>query len=99
MKMLLQHLNTPPVPPSERTEPPIPSEFDRLVLACLEKDPDKRPQDAEQLLRMARECRSCESWDRDRARRWWELHLLELTGPLTLSEQRSEVVDRAVGVR
>ena len=99
MKMFLQHLNTPPVPPSERTELPIPREIDRLVMACLEKDPTKRPQDAEQLFRMARECRSCESWNGERARRWWEMHLLELTGPLTLSEQRSELVDRAVGVR
>jgi serine/threonine-protein kinase len=99
MKMFLQHLNTPPVPPSERTELPIPREIDRLVMACLEKDPTKRPQDAEQLFRMARECRSCESWNGERARRWWEMHLLELTGPLPLSEQRSQVVDRAVGVR
>jgi serine/threonine protein kinase len=99
MKMFLQHLNTPPVPPSERTELPIPREFDRLIMACLEKDPNKRPQDAEQLLRLARQCRSSESWDADAAKRWWEMHLMELTGPLTVSERRPESVDRAVGVR
>jgi serine/threonine-protein kinase len=99
MKMLMQHLHAPPVPPSERTELPIPREFDRLVLACLEKDPDKRPQDAEELLRLVRQCRASERWDGDSARRWWEMHLLELTGPLTLTESRLEVVDRAVGVR
>ncbi|HMF88056.1 MAG TPA: serine/threonine-protein kinase, partial [Gemmatimonadaceae bacterium] len=35
MKMLMHHLNTAPVPPSQRTELPIPRELDELVLACL----------------------------------------------------------------
>ena len=51
MKMFLQHVQTPPTPPSQRTELPIPRELDELVLACLEKDPNQRPQDAERLLR------------------------------------------------
>jgi eukaryotic-like serine/threonine-protein kinase len=85
MKMFLQHVQTPPVPPSQRTELRIPRELDDLVLACLEKDPRKRPQDAEQLFRMARSCHACENWDREQAKRWWEMHLPELTGPLTLT--------------
>ena len=39
MKMLMQHVHARPVPPSQRTELPIPRELDELVLACLEKDP------------------------------------------------------------
>ena len=86
MKMFLQHVQTPPMPPSQRTELPIPRELDELVLACLEKDPDKRPQDAEQLFEMAcaaagRATPGTTRWPR----RWWETHLVELTGPLTLS--------------
>src|SRR5438128_7244759 len=38
MKMFLQHLQTPPIPPSQRTELRIPRELDELVLSCLEKD-------------------------------------------------------------
>ena len=57
MKMFMQHVQTPPMPPSQRTELPIPRELDELVLACLEKDPNKRPQDAEQLLRWRASCR------------------------------------------
>lgn len=85
MKMLLQHLHATPVPPSQRTELPIPPELDAIVLACLEKDPNKRPQDAEALFRMASDCRTCEGWTQDRASRWWQLHLPELSGPLTAS--------------
>ena len=51
------------MPPSQRTELPIPRELDELVLACLEKDPDKRPQNAEELFQMACGCRTCDGWN------------------------------------
>jgi eukaryotic-like serine/threonine-protein kinase len=89
MKMLLHHVQTPPIPPSQRTELPISKELDELVLACLEKDPNRRPQDAGQLFRMAHQC-ACEGWNGDAAKHWWETHLLELTGPLTLNEDALE---------
>ena len=63
MKMLMQHVHAQPVPPSQRTELPIPRELDELVLACLEKDPNLRPQSAETLLRMCDKCRICKSWN------------------------------------
>jgi serine/threonine-protein kinase len=87
IKMLLQHVQAPPVAPSLRSELPIPRELDDLVLSCLEKNPDKRPQNAEELFRIACRCKSCETWDQDRARSWWEQHLPELTGPLTLGDR------------
>ena len=59
MKMFLHHVQTTPTPPSQRTELPIPRELDDLVMACLEKDPNKRPQDAERLFEMACHC-GCE---------------------------------------
>jgi len=86
MKMFLQHVQERPVPPSQRTELPIPREIDELVLACLEKDPAKRPQSAEQLLRLVRQCRSGQSWDHDTARSWWQTNLPELTGALSLAD-------------
>jgi serine/threonine-protein kinase len=86
MKMLLQHLNAEPVPPSQRTELPIPRELDELILACLQKDPDRRPQDAGELFRMACNCRSLDDWNRDKAEHWWRIHLPEFTGPLTLGD-------------
>jgi serine/threonine-protein kinase len=85
MKMLLHHVQTQPVAPSLRTELRIPRELDELILACLEKDPGKRPQDASELFRLACGCRSCDTWNQELARAWWETHLPELTGPLTLT--------------
>jgi serine/threonine-protein kinase len=85
MKMLMHHLNTTPVPPSQRTELPIPRELDDLVLACLQKDPARRPQNAGELFRMAYNCRACEGWDAEAAEAWWQAHLPEFTGPLTIT--------------
>jgi serine/threonine-protein kinase len=96
MKMLMQHVHARPVPPSERTELRIPRELDELVLACLEKDPNARPQNAEELFRMACGCTSCESWNQTAARTWWQTHLPDLTGPLTLAEPDVEPVGSAV---
>jgi hypothetical protein len=86
MKMFLQHMQATPIPPSLRSELHIPREVDELVLACLEKEPSKRPQDTQEVMRMIRRCRSAQTWDNDAARGWWQTNLPELTGALTLVE-------------
>jgi serine/threonine-protein kinase len=96
MKMLMHHLNTPPVPPSQRTELPIPPELDELVLACLQKDPNQRPQNAGELFRMAYNCRACEGWGQELATNWWEAHLPDLTGPLAPVETQLHSVHAGV---
>jgi serine/threonine-protein kinase len=89
MKMLMQHLNAQPTPPSERSELPVPHELDDLVMACLQKDPALRPQNAGELLGMAYDCQCAESWGQHEARRWWEAHLPNLTGALTVATRRN----------
>jgi serine/threonine-protein kinase len=84
MKMLMQHVQARPVAPSQRTELRIPPELDAIVLACLEKDPNRRPQHAEELLAITCGCTTCDGWTQRQARDWWERHLPEMTGPLTL---------------
>ena len=85
MKILMHHVQTPPIAPSKRTELAIPRDLEDLVMSCLEKDPNKRPQRADELWQLAMCCRSCETWDQDAARQWWETHLPELTQPLVLA--------------
>jgi len=88
MQMLMHHLHTEPTRPSERTEMPIPRELDDLVLACLQKDPARRPQNAGELLGMAYNCHCNESWGQEDARAWWRAHLPHLTGSLTVAARR-----------
>jgi serine/threonine-protein kinase len=91
MKMFLQHLQATPLPPSQRTELPVPAEVDALVLACLEKDPGRRPQHAEQVLRLIDGSRTASTWTNASARTWWQHNLPELSGPLA-TEEPIEVV-------
>jgi len=49
LQTALLHVSQPPVPPSQRTGNPVPAELERLVLACLAKDPADRPQSASEL--------------------------------------------------
>ena len=86
MKMFLQHLQDTPLPPSQRTELPVPPEVDALVLACLQKDPADRPQSAEALLRLIESTRPAARWSNEQARVWWQRHLPELAGPLATEE-------------
>jgi serine/threonine-protein kinase len=79
MKMFVEHLQTPPIPPSQRGEMRVPPELDALVMACLDKDPARRPQNAQEVLQMLLRCRACETWKSDNARTWWEMNLPDLT--------------------
>jgi serine/threonine-protein kinase len=84
MKTLLKHVEEAPVPPSQRTEVVVPPALDALILQCLEKDPDRRPKDAQAVLRLVRECRVGTRWSDARARDWWEVHLPELSAPSSI---------------
>jgi serine/threonine protein kinase len=72
-EMLLHHVRTPPVPPSQVSELPIPGEFEAILMMCLEKDPAKRSSSALELDSLLARV-PCEPWTQDRARAWWETH-------------------------
>jgi serine/threonine protein kinase/CHASE1-domain containing sensor protein len=70
VEVCAKHLTVPPEPPSERLGRPIPPGLEALVLRCLEKDPEKRTESAEKLLREL-QALNLGAWDSDRARAWW----------------------------
>jgi eukaryotic-like serine/threonine-protein kinase len=74
IQLMYQHANAEPVPPSQRSELEIPPALDRVILACLAKHPKDRPQDASELSRLLKAALPRESWNEDRAHRWWERH-------------------------
>ena len=45
-QMIAKHLQSAPIPPSQRIGKPVPPELERLILKCLAKDPMDRPQSA-----------------------------------------------------
>jgi serine/threonine-protein kinase len=49
-ELIYQHMSEPPEPPSHHR--PMDPELERIILACLEKDPAKRPESAKELGRL-----------------------------------------------
>jgi DNA-binding NtrC family response regulator len=79
-QMLIHHVQTRPVPPSERSELSIPRRLEAILMTCLEKDSARRPSSALELDSELAEVR-CESpWTNERARHWWETHAPEAVG-------------------
>jgi serine/threonine-protein kinase len=68
-----KHMLQDPEPPSARCKGPLPQALERLVLDCLEKKPDRRPQSARIVLeRLSRI--GAERWDTGQADAWWREH-------------------------
>ncbi|HTG74791.1 MAG TPA: hypothetical protein VMB70_13540, partial [Terriglobia bacterium] len=60
--------------PSQRTETAIPPELERIIMACLEKDPHKRPQTASELIASLKAVPLPAPWTPYRAEHWWQAH-------------------------
>jgi eukaryotic-like serine/threonine-protein kinase len=74
MSMAIAHTTERPEPPSARSEVPIPESLERVVMACLEKKCEDRPQSAGELRAMLDACANVTSWTPREADQWWALH-------------------------
>ncbi|HSB55015.1 MAG TPA: serine/threonine-protein kinase [Gemmatimonadales bacterium] len=82
MQQLLRHAHDQPVPPSHRSELPIPKALDDVILAALAKNPDQRPQSAAQFGGMLLDAiPEAERWNDERAEQWWMRHHPESARP------------------
>jgi serine/threonine-protein kinase len=79
IQLMYQHANAPPVPPSRKSELDIPPAMDSLILACLAKHPEERPQNASELSRLLAASVPGDGWTEERAHRWWDRHHPEST--------------------
>jgi serine/threonine-protein kinase len=66
------HLHSAPQPPSERLRRPLPAGLERLILACLEKDPARRPGSAAALRNALGDLDDVGRWTEREARDWWD---------------------------
>jgi len=99
--MIAAQIRDTPVPPSLRTELPIPAELEAVIMACLAKDPNTRPQTAEQLSRMLAAVPMA-VWTQRRAETWWRAHRPEAlaraascASDVTARQRRARVVAEA----
>ena len=74
MGLVEQHLTTTPPSPSGRTGREVPRKLESLVLACLEKRRELRPESAEDLLARLEALDDVAPWTAADARSWWTAH-------------------------
>ncbi|HKA18911.1 MAG TPA: response regulator [Blastocatellia bacterium] len=78
--MLIDHARTIPEPPSKVAGIAIPDRLEQIVLACLEKAPENRPQSALELWRQLGEVSLEKPWSVERAESWWREHSSRSSG-------------------
>ena len=71
MEVMIEHARTPATRPSTRGELAIPPALEDLVMECLEKDPSRRPANAEAIVARLDVIHLTEPWTSERAERWW----------------------------
>jgi len=74
LAMAVAHVKAPPMPPSRRTEMPVPKDLEAVIMQCLEKEPARRPATAEELSTMLLACACGDVWGPGSAREWWNKH-------------------------
>jgi hypothetical protein len=74
IEIMRAHVETPPLPPSQRTERLISRELELLILMCLEKMPADRPQSAAEMVALLTQCVPEQTWSTADANEWWRQH-------------------------
>ncbi len=89
------HLHTTPVPPSQRTTNPVPSDIEAVILKCLRKKPEERPATARALREALQQCTMAPRWTGDDAVAWWRAFR---TARAPAEHERAPAVDRVAGL-
>ncbi len=74
MQVMVDHARTPAPRPSTRVELSIPTPLEELVMQCLEKEPARRPSNAEEMRARLGAVTIDERWTAELAERWWSSH-------------------------
>jgi serine/threonine-protein kinase len=71
----MAHVQKTPAPPSQRCELPLPPQLEDLILRCLAKRPEQRPQSAMELRQLLAGISDAPEWTQECAERWWQTYL------------------------
>ena len=72
METIVKHVHQEPEAPSRRCAQPIPPELETIILDCLAKRPEARPQTADELLARFDAVPLTTAWTTARSREWWD---------------------------
>ena len=74
MAMVIAHATEEPPALSSHSKQDIPQKLEDIILACLSKDPDHRPQTARALAKMLESLEFDMPWTDEDAEQWWAEH-------------------------
>ena len=77
-RVMFAHVRDDPAPVSTRTELTIPPALERVIMRCLAKKPEERPQTADVLAAELRGALDGDPWTSQDATHWWRRHLPEV---------------------
>ena len=72
IETMMMHVHVKPDPPSLYTKVFIPPELEAIVMGCLAKEVEARPQTADELAQRLAAVRMGGEWTQSRARAWWD---------------------------
>jgi hypothetical protein len=75
LRMLIQHIQATPIPPSVRSGLPVPRELEDLIMRCLAKKPADRPASADEIVAELDRIDLDRPWSQVDAREWWETNI------------------------
>ncbi len=100
VEICYDHLHTEPETPSQRLGDELPADLEAIVLQCLAKQPEDRPEDARELQQALLGCGHAHRWSEKRAAQWWSEHRESMPasqGPPSRSRQTLAIDWRARG--
>ena len=92
----MQHVRTPPDPPSQRLGAPILPQLEAIILQCLEKDRERRPASAQAIADALQACQPGKCWQRADAEAWWVAVEQEQTKETHTSQGDSSVFAQTI---
>lgn len=72
VEICMHQVNSKPVPPSERSGRILNPQFEELILECLAKNPNDRPEDAKALGNALEEIITEAVWSKHDSEKWWK---------------------------
>jgi serine/threonine-protein kinase len=75
LRMLIQHIQASPVPPSSRSGRPVPRALEDLIMRCLAKKPADRPATADEIVAELDRIELDRTWSQADAREWWQTNI------------------------